>query len=148
MTSREFPYRPDLFQAPLMELAVAPAGAPWVNAHLEPSTLRKNAWSWRAMLTDDPNHDTYFKIRSGLVDAEARVAEALDNMIVMAVEQGADLAVSDWIYDDTTKTHRREFALLGPGASPPFSAPYRIYQTSAGWPDGQDPRKMTRSLAR
>jgi hypothetical protein len=99
---------------------------------------RAGAWRWTADLGSSAAA-TLADIK--IATANERFSEALDNMLVVAVEQGMDLAVSDWIRDDAGKTFRREFALISPGTTElPFAGPVKIYQTSRGWPDGRDPR--------
>jgi hypothetical protein len=136
----------DIFQTPASLPGVAPVGAPWVDEHLEASHKRSRAWNFSISSNEVQNLNTW--VEGKLKTFNDRFNEALDNMIVVAVERGMDLAVSGWIRDDMTKSYRREFALISPGDSEiPFGAPCQIYQTSKGWPNGKDPRFATKAQA-
>lgn len=130
----------DIFNLPIIAPAVTPVGAGWVQRNLEASPRRASAWTWTAEVS---KYDIAALSAAKIATWNERFNEALDNMIVFAVEQGLDLAVSDWIQDDSNKTLRREFALLQPSSTVdlPFGGPVMIYRTSRGWPDGRDPRQ-------
>ena len=129
--------KPDIFAVPANpHLRPAPTGQRWVVSNLEPSNRHARAWHWTTNLDRSA---TAALADLKIAKANERFNEALDNMLVMAVEQGMDLAVSDWIHDDAGKTFRRDFALISPGAAElPFAPPVRIFQTSRGWPEGHD----------
>jgi hypothetical protein len=137
----------DIFNLPVSSPQVAPIGARWVEDNLEASPRRAKAWTWAAEVS---KHDIAALSAAKVATFNERFNEALDNMIVFAVEQGLDLAVSDWIHDDLNKTLRREFALLQPTGEIdlPFGGPVMIYHTSNGWPDGRDPRTATTAPGR